>query len=65
VMVPTDRAAYIMHEARVHDAIPARDREATGDSFTNRAITSYNSSVYVCDRAGIYIKPAMNSNTTS
>ena len=28
-----------MHEARVHDAIPARDREATGDSFTNRAIT--------------------------
>ena len=23
----------------MHDAIPARDREATGDSFTNRAIT--------------------------
>ncbi|MCR4946084.1 MAG: hypothetical protein K5929_03965 [Lachnospiraceae bacterium] len=30
-----------MHEARVHDAIPARDREATGDSFTNRAITNH------------------------
>ncbi len=37
----------------MHDAIPARDREATGDSFTNRAITSYNSSVYVCGCAGM------------
>ena len=26
-MVPTDKAAHIMHEARIHDAVPARNCE--------------------------------------